>query len=75
MDKDQVFLDALKKEVARARAKFPNQNHMMVALMEEVGELAEAFLKGDMLNAYKEADQVAAVAMRVATGGDLDFDF
>ena len=60
------------KELHRAREKFPGNDHLMTALMEEVGELAEACLKYGSTSeaAYGEAMQVAAVAIRIMSEGD-----
>lgn len=79
----------IEAEVARARAKFPAGRHLMVALTEEVGELAEALLKteeeGDLSShrvntdvsrrarVREEAVQVACVAIRIIEEGDADF--
>lgn len=65
-------------ELGRARDKFPNPEHMMNALTEEVGELAKALLQINYEPAkgkthedvYEEAIQVAAMAIRVASEGD-----
>lgn len=48
---------------------------MLAALMEEVGELAQALLEGDADNFRTEALQVACVAIRLITEGDADFPF
>lgn len=73
----EAMLADIEKEVTNARTKFDN-NHTMNALTEEVGELAQALLqlnfepeKGKTRNdVYKEAVQVATMAIRVATEGD-----
>lgn len=69
-------LDALKSllplgdELIYARKKFPDNQYLMTALAEEVGELAEAFtLEPNSAAMRKEALQVACVAMRIATEG------
>lgn len=69
------FLADVNHEVYRAREKFPSSNCSLVALMEEVGELAQACLKvaaGKWSSGRirEEAVQVAAMAVRVATEGD-----
>lgn len=51
-----------------------NQRHMLAALMEEVGEVAQAYLEGDHKHARHEALQVACVAWRIYTGGDDAFE-
>lgn len=68
----------LEGEVSRARSKFPETAMMFAALVEEVGELAQALLharlgKGTSAEVYAEAVQVACMAMRVATEGDADY--
>lgn len=61
-------------EVAAARRKFPSRRHLCVALMEEVGELAEALLESDNWEDVRsEAKQVACVAIRIMEEGDSDF--
>lgn len=65
---------AIHNEVARARAKFPNNAHLLAALVEEVGELAKALLEGgNSVDAKAEAIQVACVAVRIIEEGDADF--
>ncbi len=68
------FLNDVKEEFKRASDKFPKGDKLDAALMEEVGELAQALLhiqeKGaSPANVYKEAVQVATVAMRIAVQG------
>lgn len=66
MDSFQPLAD----ELTRARIKFPSNQYMFAALAEEIGEMAEAWLKeGDTPHARKEALQVACVAMRIYTEG------
>lgn len=82
--RDAEFLSNVMTEIIRARTKFPVQSALItiVALQEEVGELAEAYLdhaiianeykKGKTLkDIHKEALQVAVMAMRVALDCDL----
>ena len=63
-------------ELTRARTKFANPSRNYIALCEEVGELAKALLDckpGDRESSvavYKEAVQVAAMAIRVMEEGD-----
>jgi len=66
--RDQVFLNEVTQELARARIKFPSQPRYLTlaALMEEVGELAQAALQHRESSVYGEAIQVAVMAMRVA---------
>lgn len=76
---DQNFLNDIRREIGRARAKFPGTNLVLAALTEEVGELAKAMLKrraGKMTNndVWNEAVQVAAMALRCAVEGDPSFN-
>ena len=86
-----LFLCTVQKEVGQAREKFPGNRHMMTALTEEVGELAQALIddhrlqqgnaggtiarEGSSMNVYMEAVQVACMAARVALEGDADFTY
>ncbi|MCH7650678.1 MAG: hypothetical protein IIA63_05895 [Nitrospinae bacterium] len=72
--KTDTFICDLKNEVEFARGKFPEPDGLMTALTEEVGELAKALLDEPRENVYKEAIQVAAMALRVATEGDPTLD-
>ena len=77
---DQEILEAIQRELLRARAKFPANNHMLAALQEENGELANALIehangKRTAMAVYAEAVQVAAMAIRVATEGDASFPY
>lgn len=70
----------VEKEVARATEKFPKADRLLGALMEEVGELAQALLKidesgEDPQNVYNEAVQVAATVYRLATKGEPDYNY
>lgn len=66
---------ALTGEVTRARRKFPGSRFMLAALMEEVGELAQAIIqKQPAENIRKEALQVACCAVRMLEEGDSSFD-
>jgi hypothetical protein len=65
----------LRQEVGRARAKLPANKHLLAALMEEVGELAEALLKAEpKARIQAEALQVACVAIRIFEEGDSSFE-
>jgi NTP pyrophosphatase (non-canonical NTP hydrolase) len=67
-------LGALMNEVTAARAKFPGNRHLLAALTEEVGELAQAMLqKQSRERIQKEALQVACVALRILEEGDAAF--
>jgi len=62
-------------EIQRARAKFPGNRFLLTALMEEVGELAQAYLQNKPhAEIREEAKQVACVAVRIMTEGDAVFD-
>lgn len=73
------FLNDVAIEVKKARAKFPMGRHLLPALMEEVGELANALLEQEYghgvssEDVYREAVQVATVAMRIAEEGEPVF--
>lgn len=80
MSQDGIFLDKVQGEVVRARGKFPAPNLCFAALVEEVGELAQAMLKNaanvpgfGAQEVYDEAVQVAAMALRCAVDGDPSF--
>lgn len=76
-------LSAVRDEAMRAPQKFPANNHRLAALMEEVGELAEALLIAESENhvldyledVRHEAIQVAAMAVRIIEEGDHDFGY
>jgi NTP pyrophosphatase (non-canonical NTP hydrolase) len=73
--------DAISNELQQAREKFPDQDAetTILALVEEVGEIAKAFLqyrheikKGRTVQDIQaEAIQVAAMAIRVCCDCDL----
>jgi NTP pyrophosphatase (non-canonical NTP hydrolase) len=70
----KFFLESVTEEVVKAINKFPWPNPNLAALTEEVGELAQAMLqKKSHEEIYKEAVQVAAMAMRCAIEGDPQF--
>lgn len=72
MNKDDRlnFLSDILTESDRAIRKHPTNKNLLPALMEEVGELANALLElennSDPKYVYEEAVQVAALAMRIA---------
>ncbi len=88
---DSKFLADVAVEILSARALFPDSRHMLAALFEEAGEVAEALMEHDYytensnnpaskreVNAakvYKECVQAAAMAMRVAVEGDPSFSY
>jgi len=62
-----AFMTEVVAEVARARAKFPTNEHKLAALFEEADEVANAFLEHKYGNAppeniRKECVQLAAMA-------------
>lgn len=70
----ETFFEHAHDEALRAMKKFPYPNPSLAALMEEVGELAQALLeKQEPYLIYAEAKQVAAVACRIAIEGDPQF--
>jgi NTP pyrophosphatase (non-canonical NTP hydrolase) len=74
----QIIL-MVRGELDAARGQFPESTHMLAALMEEVGELAQALMEHDRdgsqttQEVLREAVQVAAMAIRVAAEGDENF--
>lgn len=64
-------LAPLAEEMVRARSKFPGPRLLGSALAEEVGEMADAWLKMDPAHCRKEALQVACVAMRIHQEGNV----
>ena len=71
---EPLTLDAIAAEVTRARLKFPGNRHLLAALTEEVGELAQALLQGKpRADVVLEAIQVACVAVRIIEEGDASF--
>ena len=71
---DGLTLQAVGAEVIKARLKFPGNRHMLAALTEEVGELAQALLQGKPRDEIeREAIQVACVALRIIEEGDASF--
>lgn len=78
-DRPSTFYD-IKEELDGARRKFPTNKHMMSALTEEVGELAQALIDCDrkeqtVSQVYREAMQVACMAIRVAEEGSQEFEY
>jgi len=71
----ETFLKHVKQEATRAAKAWPYPNPNLAALMEEVGELAQAMLQQKpYAERYSEAVQVAVMAMRCALEGDPQFD-
>lgn len=77
----ELVIQEVRLEISRAQAKFPNTEHMLAAITEELGELAQALLQQQHepekrithANIFKEAIQVAATAIRLAAEGDASF--
>jgi NTP pyrophosphatase (non-canonical NTP hydrolase) len=70
----QQTIDDLQAEIIRARTKFPGGRFLLAALMEEVGELAQALLqRKPPSEIIKESLQVACVAIRIAEEGESTF--
>lgn len=67
-------------ELEFARFKFPSTKYLLAALVEEVGELAQALIdhsrgKTTAEHIYEEAIQVAAMAIRLAEEGSEEFPY
>ncbi|MBN9092047.1 hypothetical protein [Pandoraea pnomenusa] len=69
-DDVDVFFDEVKAELRRARAKFPGDRIMTIALAEEFGELCKAVLDEPAAHVRKEAVQTAVMCARVVLDGD-----
>lgn len=73
----------LQHEVLGAESKFPGGDDNLVALSEEVGELANAMLeqkyktKTEKTNqdVFAECIQIAAMALKIARNGDSSFPY
>lgn len=79
MSNDPIF-NAILKELEFARNKFPGNKHMLAALFEETGELAQALIdhsRGEVpsKSVFDEAIQVAAMAIRIAAEGSEEFPY
>lgn len=66
------FCIDMSNESVAAKIKHPSNKNLLPALMEEVGELSNALLElennADPVYVYREAVQVATLAMRIALG-------
>ncbi|WP_338577245.1 hypothetical protein V8J38_16540 [Brevundimonas olei] len=69
-DPVEDFLDQVRAELTRARALFPGDLIMTLAMAEEFGELVKAVLDEPSSDVRKEAVQTAAMAARVVLDGD-----
>lgn len=67
---EEVFLAEVLDEVLRARAKFPGDRVMGLALAEEFGELVKAVLDESPDRVRREAVQTAAMCVRLVLDGD-----
>lgn len=67
---EEVFLAEVLDEVLRARAKFPGDRVMGLALAEEFGELIKAVLDETPERVRREAVQTAAMCVRLVLDGD-----
>ena len=75
-----TFAERVYQEQNRAADKFPKADRLLGALMEEVGEAAQALLKikesGESpQNVYDELVQVASTAYRLAVMGEPDYGY
>lgn len=73
-EEERGFIGNVEQQLLFAKKKFPDSFGCMCALTEEVGELAKALMDEPSNNVYKEAVQVATMAMRVALEGDYSLD-
>lgn len=76
---DGLVFTMIRDELVAARKAFPENTHKLAALMEEVGELAQAIMQHDRklgtsaIEVLREAIQVACMAVRIAVEGDDNF--
>lgn len=68
---EPLFLELVRTEIVKARAKFPSSRGRLAALVEEVGELSRALMEEPIGRVIEEAVQVAAMAWRIADEGDV----
>lgn len=69
-----MALNDVANELQKAREKYPDPRHLMTALTEHAGKLARAFLDKPMADVYREAVEVACIAIRLATESDPTHD-
>lgn len=70
-----TFFEEVKKEVIRARKKFPSKDNLsLAALSEEYGELVKASLDEPFVNVKKEAIQTVAMVVRLLFDGDYSIN-
>lgn len=76
---DGIVISMIMGELQASRTQFPDTTHMLAALVEEVGELAQALTEHDRAQGtsaeevLREAAQVATMAIRIAAEGDENF--
>lgn len=75
----KFVLDVYDEQI-KAQNKFPEGKNLLAALIEEVGESAQALLKiqesnESPENVYKELVQVASTAYRLAILGDMTYGY
>lgn len=68
------LLQSIRQEAMQGIESYPDASGLMVALMEEVGELARAMMSETRDRVKDEAVQVAALAIRIAIEGDPTLD-
>lgn len=78
MTREEEFIKAVGIELTKARTKFPTNKYKLASLMEEVGEVSNAFLQHEYgkqtpEDIFGECVQVASCAMRLALEGDESF--
>jgi NTP pyrophosphatase (non-canonical NTP hydrolase) len=76
----QRTIYCVESELNFARTKFPSNEHLLAALVEEVGELSQALIdqhrgKQKAEDVFAEAIQVAAMAIRIAEEGSKEFKY
>ena len=79
-ERDKRILSLVRDEIEAARNAFPSNVGQHAALVEEVGETAEALIEHSRGNAppeavVKEAVQVAAMAVRLVVEGSDEFPY
>lgn len=78
---DGLVFIMVRDELRSARGAFPGTTHALAALVEEVGELAEALMEHDrkqgtsVSEVLREAVQVACMGIRIAVEGDENFAY
>jgi NTP pyrophosphatase (non-canonical NTP hydrolase) len=80
IDLNDRLLYCVKHELNSARNKFPTNQFLLAALVEEVGELSQSLIdhefdKKTKVEIYEEAIQVAAMALRIAQEGSAEFKY